>query len=147
MKAVICPISIEKTDSNISRLTALLNVIFLVVFITTSNPIFIVFVFVDFFIRATLNNKYSPVRFAAAGIVRAINLKKKPINLAQKVFASRLGFVCALSSLMLYLLDYNTASIVVAALLMILSFMDAVFKFCVGCLIYNYLVYPFYKNK
>lgn len=147
MKAVICPISLEKTDSNISRLMAFISVLFSVSFIITLNPIFIILLSFDFLIRATINNKYSPIRFAAAGIVKALNLKKKPINLAQKVFASRLGLVCALCSLGLYLLGFNTASLVVAAILMILSFMDAVFKFCVGCLIYNYLVYPFYKNK
>jgi len=147
MKAIICPISIEKIDSNVSRLTAFLSVVFLVAFMVTLNPIFIILVSLDFFIRATMNNKYSPIRFAAVGIVRAMNLKKKPINLAQKVFASRLGFLCALTSLILFVMGYNTGSLIVAALLMTLSIMDAVFKFCVGCLIYNYLVYPFYKNK
>ena len=147
MKAVICPISIEKTDSNVSRLTAFLSVVLLGLFIFTLNPLFIIFASVDFFIRATLNNKYSPIRFVAAAIVRSMNLKKKPINLAQKVFASRLGFIMALASLILYVTGLETASLVVATLLMTLSIMDAVFKFCVGCLIYNYLVYPFYKNK
>ncbi|RLD36486.1 MAG: hypothetical protein DRI74_09000, partial [Bacteroidetes bacterium] len=76
-----------------------------------------------------------------------LNLKKKPIGLAQKIFASRLGFFCAFSSTVLVLLDYNIASMSITGLLMTLSILDSVFSFCIGCVVYNYLVYPFYKDK
>lgn len=144
--SLICPISSENIDSNTSRLTVFLNVLLMSGFLITLNPVFISIVAIDYFVRATLDKKYSPIRFLASGIVNAMNLKKKPINLGQKIFASRLGFLCAISSLILILLGYSTASIIVATLLMSLAILDSVFNFCVGCLIYNYLVYPFYKN-
>ena len=145
--SLICPLSPEKIDSNTSRLTVFLNVLLMAGFLITLNPVFIIIVSIDYFARAALNVKYSPIRFVSFGIVNAMNLKKKPINLAQKIFASRLGFLCAISSSILIVLGYSTASIIVAALLMSLAILDSVFNFCVGCLIYNYLVYPFYKNS
>lgn len=147
MNTIICPISYEKIDSNTSRLTVFLNVVLMAGFLITLNPIFILIVTIDYFIRAALDVKYSPIRFVAYGAVNTMNVKKKPIDLAQKIFASRLGFLCAITSSVLILLGYTSASMVVVGILMFLSVMDSVFNFCVGCLIYNYLVYPFYKNK
>lgn len=147
MKNVICPISLEKIDSNTSRLTVFLNVVLMAAFLVTLNPIFIICVSIDYFIRAVFDVKFSPIRLVAHGVLSIMNLKKKPINLAQKVFASRLGVMCAIASSILILLGYNTASILIAVILMSLSILDSVFNFCVGCLIYNYLVYPFYKDK
>ena len=147
MKNVICPISSERIDSNVSRLTVFLNVVLMALFLVTLNPVYIIVVTVDYFIRAALDVKYSPIRLVAVGAGRGLNLEKKPIDLAQKIFASRLGLLCALASTVLVLLDYNIASMSIAGFLMVLSIMDSVFNFCVGCLIYNYLVYPFYKDK
>ena len=147
MNTIVCPISTEKIDSNTSRLTIFLNVVLMAEFIITLSPIFILIVSIDYFIRAAMDVKYSPIRLIAYWAVNSINLKKKPINLAQKIFASRLGFLCAITASILILLGYSTASMVVVGILLSLSIMDSVFNFCVGCLIYNYLVYPFYKNK
>ena len=147
MKNIVCPISTEEIDSNVSRLTVFLNVILMALFLGTLNPIFIIVVTLDYFIRAALEAKYSPLWLVASMGIGILDLKRKPIGLAQKVFASRLGFFCAFSSTVLVLLDYNIASISVAGLLMILSIIDSVFSFCLGCVVYNYLVYPFYKDK
>ena len=145
--SIICPISSENIDSNASRLTVFLNVLLMSGFLITLNPVFISIVAIDYFLRAALDIKYSPIRYVASRAVNAMNLQKKQINLAQKIFASRLGFLCAISSLILILLGYSTASTIIATLLMCLAILDSVFNFCVGCLIYNYLVYPFYKNS
>lgn len=147
IKNLVCPVSIEKIDRNVNRITIFINVILMEFFIFTQNPIFIGIVTIDYFIRATMDIKYSPIRNLSLKIVALLKLTKKPVNLAQKVFASRLGMLCAGAALTLILLGYSTEAIVVAALLLILATLDSVFNFCVGCLIYNYLVFPFYKNK
>jgi hypothetical protein len=147
VKEVVCPVSIEKIDSNVSRITIFINVILMVFFVFTLNPIFIGIVTLDYFTRAALNVKYSPIRLIALKIVEQLKLKKKPINQAQKVFASRLGVLCAFTALTLALSGFSIGAIIVASILLVLSTLDSVFNFCVGCLIYNYLVYPFYKDK
>jgi nucleotide-binding universal stress UspA family protein len=144
---MVCPISVERIDSNISRITVLLNVVLMSIFLYTYNPIFAYIVAVDYFIRAVSKPIFSPLRFVAAIIVKPLSLKNKPINLAPKVFASRLGMLCAVGSVIFYFMDMYLASIITMGILMILSFADSVLNFCVGCLIYNYIVYPFYKHR
>lgn len=147
MSTLVCPISTERIDSNVSRATVFLNVVLMALFIITQKPVFIYLVAFDYFIRATINGKYSPLRLIAYTTVNSFNLKKKPIDLAQKIFASRLGLLCAVASSILISLNLTTAAIVVAGFLMILSIMDSVINFCVGCIIYNYIVFPFYHGK
>jgi len=91
--------------------------------------------------------KYSPIRYIALGGATLLGLNKKLIGLAPKVFASRLGFLVALASTVLVFMGYTEISMVLTGLLMILSIMDSVFNFCIGCIIYTYIVVPFYKNK
>ena len=147
VQQIICPISIQKIDSNVSRLTVFINVLFMAAFLTTQIPYFMIIVSIDYFIRAVLKVEYSPIRLIAMGITGTLGLKKKPINLAQKIFASRLGVIVAVASVILFFTGATNASLIVAGMLLALSFMDSVFNYCVGCIIYNYVVYPFYKYK
>jgi hypothetical protein len=144
---IICPVSTVKIDLNVSRLTVFINVVLMALFVYTLNPFYLAIVTIDYFIRATLDGTYSPIRYAAAQIVGLLPFEQKPIGLAQKVFASRLGFLCALASGIFLLLGNTTASIIAISFLLVLSFADSVLNICVGCLIYNYIVYPFYKDK
>ena len=144
---IICPISNEKTDSNTSRLTVFINVMLMALFIASSHPVFIIIVSFDYFIRAALSIRYSPVRAISLKVTEVLHVAKKPIDLAPKIFASRLGTLCAVAAVVLYFSEQVFASFIVTGLLLVLSVMDSVFNFCVGCLIYNYLVFPFYKNK
>ena len=116
-------------------------------YIITLHPSFIIVVSIDYTIRAVLKVMYSPIRYLALAIIPVFKLKKKPINLAQKIFASRLGMICGITAVILYFTGYFTSSIVVTMILMTLSVLDSIFNFCVGCLIYNFVVYPFYKDK
>ena len=146
MSKIICPISTERIDSNSSRLTIFINVILLACFLIFSNPIFIILVALDYFVRAALPIKYSPVRWIAGRILNLLRPKQKLIDLAPKIFASRLGFLCALAASILIFLGCSMASLITAASLMALATLDAVFNFCLGCQIYYYFVFPFYKK-
>lgn len=146
-KNVVCPISSERVDSNISRLTVFINFILLVVFVISLNPVPLYIVIIDYAIRAAGKNQYSPICIIASNIIKLIGTKPKPIDKAQKVFASRLGLICAVLGAIFLALDMALASRIVVGLFVILAFSDAVFDLCVGCLIYNYIVFPFYKRK
>jgi Domain of unknown function (DUF4395) len=147
MNHLICPISTQRIDSNVSRITIFLNVVLMVVYIITKNPIFLYATTIDYFIRAFFKVEWSPIRYIAISLAKGFQLGSKPIDLAQKIFASRLGFLCAIAGLILFYTGSFTASIVITAFLMTLSTLDSVGNLCVGCLIYNYIIYPFYKDR
>lgn len=146
MRNIVCPVSSKKIDSNVSRLTVFINVLLLLVFLLTKNPFVIVMVTADYFIRAALDERFSLIRMLAEKIIRVLNFRPKPIGQAQKIFASRLGFLCAFASAILLLFNFTNTSLIIASLLMVLAAMDAILNFCVGCLVYNYVVSPFFKK-
>lgn len=144
---LVCPISNEKIDSYLSRITVFLNVLLMLAYIFTSNPVFLSIVVIDYLIRASFNVKLSPMRFLARFIRGLIKLEPKYIDLAPKVFAARLGFVFALSALIAFVAGFNLLSIGIAIFLMTLSTLDSVFDFCLGCFVYHYLVFPFFNKQ
>ena len=146
-KDLVCPVFFEKIDSNVSRLSVFLEVIMMAVYLITLNPVWITIVAIEYCINAFGDSRYSLTKGAAKGIVKALNLRPNFIDKGQKVFAARLGFICAALGLVFFILGNMTASLVITAFLFILATADSVFNLCLGCAIYNYLVYPFVRGK
>ncbi|PHN05476.1 DUF4395 family protein [Flavilitoribacter nigricans] len=143
MKTLICPVSTKRVDSSVSRLTIFFIVVLLLLFLVTKAPIFAIIAAVDYSFRASWNGQYSPLRLAlAVPITKSLNVPEKLVQAAPKVFASRLGLLCALAAAILSLLGYLTAAQIVAGFLAVLAFMDAALNLCMGCMIYHYLVFP-----
>ncbi len=147
IQGLVCPISNEKTDGNVSRLTIFISIILVVIFIFTHHPLYLYIAAFDYFIRAFLKVEYSPLRFAALNISKLLKWNPKLIDKAPKVFASRLGFICLFVSAVLINLGASTASIITAAIASSLFLLDALGIVCVGCLIYHHLVFPLFKNS
>jgi len=100
----------------------------------------------DFFMRAFTEIKFSPISFVSHNVSNALSLSVKMIDKAPKIFAARLGFLMTTVIAGLFILNMPTASMIVAGLLIFFAALEFVFAICVGCMIYNYLVLPFYKK-
>lgn len=146
-RGLVCPISNKKTDSVINRLTIFISVILVACFILTLRPSFLYVATFDYFIRAFGNSKYSPLRFIAVRISRALKLPPKMIDEAPKLFASRLGFTCLFASSVLINMQMPLASEIIAGMAGALFLLDAMGIVCVGCLIYHHLVFPHFRNS
>jgi hypothetical protein len=147
LKNIICPVSSEKVDSHVSRLTVFLQVIALGYFLITLQPIPLFLVTVDCGIRALGYNQYSVLCLLAAFIIKTSGMAPKMTDKAPKIFASRLGFICGLLGSVFITLQIPMASMVIIGIWTSLAILDSVFNLCVGCIIYNYLVFPFFKEK
>jgi len=147
MNSIICPISKEKIDNNESRLTVFISVIFMMAFIYTKQPLYMAIATVDTLIRAVFHPKYSPIKIIASSIIDRFTWAPKKIDLAKKVFASRLGMLCGMASLVLFYMDLQSASLIIAGFWMLLAILDSVFDLCVGCIIYTYIVLPIHLKK
>jgi hypothetical protein len=145
MKQLICPISNEMVNERLTRLNAFFTILLVAAGFIFNSAIFPLVLLADFFIRAFTSSKYSPVSFVSAGLARFLNLHKKPIDKAPKIFAARLGFIMTLVIATLFLLELYTASMVVAGILVFFATLEFAFGICVGCIIYTYFVLPLYK--
>lgn len=141
---IICPVSNIKIDSNVSRLTVFMNAVLLALYLLTGNPVLVVVVAIDYAIRAIWQPKYSPIRFLAMRIANNLYVPEKLIDQAPKLFASRVGFLFAITSTLLFAFS-GPASLLVAGVLLVFTTLDSVLDFCVGCLVYTVVVLPFYN--
>ncbi|MDN5212985.1 DUF4395 domain-containing protein [Fulvivirgaceae bacterium BMA12] len=147
MNSIICPVSKEKIDNYESRITVFISVIFMAAFIYTRHPAYMVLATTDTLIRAIFFARYSPMRMIASRIRRFFNGDAKKIGLAKKVFAARLGMLCGIISIALFYFNLEWASLAIAGFWMLLAILDSLFDFCLGCVIYTYLILPFHINK
>jgi hypothetical protein len=145
MKQLVCPISNEVVNERLSRLNAFFTILLVTAGFVFNSVFFPLFLLVDFFIRAFTTSKMSPVSFASSGIIRLLQLSKKPIDKAPKIFAARLGFLMTLVIATLFLTGFYTASMVVAGILVFFATLEFAFGICVGCLIYTYFILPLYR--
>ncbi len=147
MRHLVCPISEEKINEHVTRINAFLTVLLIVGGFVFNSVLFFIFLLADFYIRAFTGVKYSPISYLSSRLANALNLSKKPIAKAQKVFAARLGFVMTLAILILFFFDLAAAAMVVGGILVFFATLEFALAICVGCIIYTYFVLPFYSKK
>lgn len=145
MKQLICPVSNEQVNERLTRINAFFTILLVIAGFVFHSVFFPLFLLADFYIRAFTKSKFSPVSFISSGLARLLQLSKKPIDKAPKMFAARMGFLMTLVIAVLFLLQLYTASMVVAGILVFFALLEFAFGICVGCIIYSYLVLPNFK--
>ncbi len=146
MKHLICPISKEKINEHVTRINAFLTVLLVVAGFALNSVLFFIFLLADFYIRAFTQLKYSPISYISSRLANALNLDKKSVDKAQKVFAARMGFIMTLAVSVLFFFNFTVAALVVGGILVFFATLEFALAVCVGCIIYTYIVLPFYKE-
>jgi hypothetical protein len=142
MKTLICPISTQTISRRVVRLTGLMMAAMIVLYLLTGNITFIIAIVIDYFIRAFTSLRASPFSWLASQIAAWFGGAPHRIDKAPKIFAARVGWLFALATAVLYFI-HPTASLMVGATLMGFALLESVFDFCVGCVVYTYIVFPF----
>ena len=146
MNNLVCPISDQRVNEQVTRLNSMFTIgIIVLAFVMNSVSLF-VFLIADFFIRAFTEIKFSPLNFASTQLSHTFNFPIRMIDKAPKIFAARLGFLMITTIACLFVFGLNVLSIIVAAILIVFASLEFLFAICVGCMIYTYLVLPFYKK-
>lgn len=147
MKAsnLICPISSKKIDNNTSRITAGLVASVLLLFIITGSPLFLMLVMSEFFVKVFFKSMHAPMHLIADTVVKQFGWTGKKIDEAPKIFSSRMGLLVTLVSGILLVSGFTIASYTTAILLVSMASLHAIFNYCVGCVIYHFLVLPYAK--
>lgn len=147
MKHLICPVSDEKIPEHLPRVIASLNLFLLAAYAWNPHYGILIFLSADFLIRGFGSPRYSLIHHAAVNLSSLLKLRSKSIDKAPKLFAARLGGLLMVLSLLLNLSEYIPASVVIVWLIAALSSLECIFGFCVGCYVYQYLVFPFYQKQ
>ena len=147
MKNIICPISNEKANENVVRITAFWVIILTGSFIFSPNPYIPLFLLFDFYIRAFTKFRYSPLSWLSARINKIAGLQPNLIDKAPKIFAARIGLVFSVLMFILFILGMTNVAIITGAVLVLFAFLECGLNFCAGCWVYTYVVIPFYRKQ
>jgi hypothetical protein len=146
MKNLVCPISDQRINEQVTRFNAFFAIAVIVSALVFNTIFLLAFLMADFFIRAFAEMKFSPISFVSHYLSNTLNLPVKMIDKAPKVFAARLGFLMTTVIAVLFILELQLASVIVAGILIFFAGLEFSFAICIGCTIYTYLILPFYKK-
>lgn len=143
----LCPVSDKMINERVARINGVFTLALLIVYGVTQNIIPVVFLTIDFLLRASDYSKYSLVGISSKGIVRYFGFNENIINAGPKIFAARLGFVFSTLIILSSLFGAYLPALVLAGILGLFSFLEAAFGICVACEIYPYAYRFLYKVK
>jgi len=139
-----CPISGEQRDNTTVRFVAgfvlVISGVSLVVAVLVSARIAAIITGIlalDFIIRAFIRPKYSPLATLARGTVSGLNLPRKLVDNAPKVFAARIGVLFSVVTTILYATNLLFAGSIVLVILLLCASLESFFSFCLGCWMYS----------
>jgi hypothetical protein len=143
----ICPVSEKRVNERTARLTALFTVLLLLSAGLSGSIIPVVFLAIDFYLRAFGFQKYSILGFISRNLVTVFKFNENLINAGPKIFAARIGFVFTIIILSAGVAGLNIAAFSAGTILTVFSFLEAVFGICVACEIYPLLYRLLYRVR
>jgi hypothetical protein len=143
----LCPVSDKQINEKAARINGAITVLLLALFGVTQSIIPVLFLAIDFLLRAADYTRFSPIAISSGNIVRYLSLNNKLINAGPKLFAARIGLVFSSIIVISFTLNASTFGYVMAGILGLFSFLEAVFGLCVACEIYPFVYRLFYKAK
>lgn len=142
MSELTCPISDERVDENTTRIVAAITIIIgLPALYFSAYPVFIL-LGIDFGIRAFTKGDYSLLRNAGKALSVALSLPKKPIDAAPKKFAAGVGLAFSITIAITQFAALANTALFFGAVLLVCAFLEAALAYCVGCVVYSYIVLP-----
>lgn len=143
----LCPVSDKRIDERIARINAVFTIVILIGSVLTESILPLIFLAVDFLLRASDYSKFSLIGISSKNLVKYLGLNQTFINAGPKIFAARLGFVLTGLILTLIFLNAYSAALILAGVLGTFSFLEAIFGLCIACEIYPYMYRFLYKVK
>ena len=146
MNNLMCPISNDKADENIARVSALFTMLLtgLSLYLNAYGVMFILGL--DFVIRGFTTSDCSFIKFISKQIVKSLKLKSKPIDLAPKKFAAKVGMIFAFTIAVLQFFNLIFIANIFGGVLILFSFLECFLGFCMGCFVYTMYIKLIFKK-
>lgn len=132
-----CPISSNRVDANLVRVSAFFVAGLTVAFLISENVAFLVILFLDFAVRFARKQKFSLIYLMSQYLLNKLELKKQLCDEAPKRFALSLGLVISFLMLFFYLISFTYITYALCTILITCAILEVAFEYCIGCEIYN----------
>ena len=134
-----CPVNFQKVDENQIRVQALLVTLSALGFVLSGSVLFAFLLVYDFIARLFISQKFSIFAQIAIALLKGLNISKRDIDSAPKIFASHIGFGFSVAILLTSLFGLNEIAAISAIILAVCAALDAFFNYCIGCKCYAIL--------
>ncbi len=134
--AYSCPISRYRVDARLVRIVAFEILALSSAYVLFSSPVWMLFLAFDFLMRLTRNARLSPLTFAAAYVEKTVGITPLYTDEAPKRFALGLGIAVVIVTLTAHFFGLLSVAKGAAFVLIVCSFLEALFDFCIGCKLY-----------
>lgn len=131
-----CPVSFIKVDGNLVRIGAFFVVLFIVLFLVTSEIFLLYVLAIDFYIRIYGNKAYSLIFQLSKLVKKIFNIKKSITDGAAKRLASQFGLAFSVILIIEVQLSINMAFYITVTIFLFCALLEFIFDYCVGCKIY-----------
>ena len=125
-------------------MTGALMALLLGTYALTGSVFVITVIAADYLLRSLPSVKYSPGSWIARILTH--RFPSKEINKGPKLFAARVGFLFAVSSLICFFISPGL-SIGIALSLMGFALLESIGDICVGCWVYTYVMIPLLESR
>jgi hypothetical protein len=144
MKNLVCPVSQEKVQEHLPRVTAFFTIAILTAYLISGYLPLILFLFLDFFIRGINKSRYSLLFQLARITSKIFSFKSHAIDKAPKLFAARIGAVLTATAIVFHAIGILPVADGIAITIILFAFLECVLNLCVACYIYTFLIFPLY---
>jgi len=142
-----CPVSDKVINERVARLNGAFTVLLIIISGLTQNILPVIFLAMDFLLRASEYSRYSLIGMTSKVIVRYFDLNENKINAGPKIFAARIGFVLSSLIIVSFVLNSYLPALLIGGVLGVFSFLEASFGLCVACEIYPFVYRFLYKVR
>ncbi len=136
---ISCPVDNVPISENRVRITAFLVFLTALTFLFTGYWPVALLLALDFFLRGFGYGIYSPLFVLSGWLGKSVVVSVKMVDRAPKLFAARLGFILSDCLLIAAACGVRPMAYGLVFLILIFSFLESVFGFCAGCVIYSVL--------
>lgn len=139
-----CPLIFRQIDGTIARVSAVFVSFFVVIFLLTSQVLFLYFISVDFLMRLYGLKEYSLIQQLSLFTQRFLSLKTEMTDAGAKRLAAGFGLFFMLLLIIEYHFKLDTAIFFTAGAFLVCSFLEIAFSYCIGCKVYFIVkkIYP-----
>lgn len=143
MKRIIdttCPVSGERINGNAARAAAFFTIAITLTGFFSGNYFIALLLAVDFALRAFRLNEYSLIRLLAVTTVNVLQVKTHPVDAAPKRFAAGLGMIFCLAIAIFQMTGLSLPASFTVWMLTGCALLEGALGFCLGCVVYTFLL-------
>jgi hypothetical protein len=127
----------HRVDNNIFRLNALVYFTLLIIIFLTNCYWLSLILCIDLGLKGFEIKHLGLFGKILKRILNFYKKRRKLTNAGPKVFSANLGFIFSSAIIFAYILNLNYLRLIFLLLLIMCTFLEAFFDFCVGCYIYK----------